>query len=155
MLRPLGKLATFSGRSDRMAFWPYMVLLALLYLCGMAATFGGVAAFHVILPAMFILAGLLVVLAYAAVVRRMHDVGWSGWWMTAYVVLVWIFIGSAFAFRASAEAGNAGAMLIVGLSTIFNLAQSGLALLIFVVCCFGSSGPNRFGAVPIDKVVPQ
>ena len=85
---PLGRLLEFEGRSAPADFWPYMLLLVAIYVVGFALMFAHVA-YGIGSPvaSMFALVAALIILAFAAVVRRLHDVGWSGRWMVAYVLM--------------------------------------------------------------------
>jgi uncharacterized membrane protein YhaH (DUF805 family) len=85
MIAPVGRLLEFDGRSTRAEHWPYMGLLIAIYVIGVVlAVPAGPGA---MISAMYVLTLILVLLASASVVRRLHDVGWSGRWMAAYVVM--------------------------------------------------------------------
>jgi uncharacterized membrane protein YhaH (DUF805 family) len=70
MTAPPSDGAGLGGRMRRADSWPYMLLVAGIYgvvlMCGLTAA--------------------LILLAFAAAVRRLHDVGWSGRWMGPYVL---------------------------------------------------------------------
>src|SRR6185436_4072398 len=78
--------ATFSGRSSRSAYW-YWVLFA--FIVGVVATIIDIAIGSRIVSVITSLALLLPGLAVT--VRRLHDIGRSGWWVL--IVLV-PFIGA-------------------------------------------------------------
>ena len=152
LFAPLTRLLDFRGRTRRAEFWPYILLLVTIYLLGWVflfaggmrgGPFGGV-------MVLFLLVGLLALLAFAAAVRRVHDVGWSGWWVGAYVLLTLLFITFAFYSRARALAGDQGMMLdYFPLVAALGLFQNGLGLLLLVLCVLdGTPGPNRFGQDP-------
>jgi uncharacterized membrane protein YhaH (DUF805 family) len=157
MVAPFSAATRFSGRSTRGEFWPYMLSLVILYIVvfviGVAAMFNGVASpVAIMFPAL----GILILLAWAAVARRMHDVDWSGRWMTAYVVATFIFIALFFCFYAAAMTPGSepqfGIMIpAMAVSMIANV----LGLLILVICVLeGTRGDNRFGPDPLDKTRP-
>lgn len=159
LFAPLTRLLDFRGRTRRAEFWPYLLLLAGIYLLGFVFLFmggmrGGLLGGVMVL---FLLVGLLALLAFAATVRRVHDVGWSGWWVGAYVLLTLLFIANALYSRARVLAGDQGMMmdyfpLIAGLA----LFQNGLGLLLLVLCVLdGTPGPNRFGPDPKGRSVTQ
>jgi len=161
-LSPLGRLLDFGGRSRRADFWPFMVLLVALYLVGFAGAASGALRFihpSPVLP-LFALVGILVLLAFAAVVRRLHDVGWSGRWMAAYVLVTVAFIAFFIWWRlgiAQAPGGEPPVRLmrIMPLMMIVTAATNGLGLLVFVLCLLeGTAGPNRYGADPKGRSAP-
>ena len=82
----LRKYATFEGRASRSEYWWFQLLLFLLSVAGsllgtFAETLGGLVLLAVVLG--------LFVPNLAVTVRRMHDVGWSGWWL----LLIWVPFG--------------------------------------------------------------
>jgi uncharacterized membrane protein YhaH (DUF805 family) len=143
---PLGRLLDFGGRSPRAEFWPYMGLLLALYVAGFAL----VAAFDLRMTYVFGLVGALVLLAFAAVVRRLHDVGWRGWWMGAYVLYVVGWMILVFYSRYRALHGEEGlALRFAPVLMPLALVQTLLAILVFVLCTLdGTPGPNRYGPDP-------
>lgn len=88
MLRPLARYLDFMGRSRRSEFWQFYLLIILLT---MACVVGGVIierttpltgneiGFHMV----GLLDVVIVVPLFAVMVRRLHDVGKSGWWIFA------------------------------------------------------------------------
>lgn len=97
MFEPLRKYADFSGRARRKEYWLFMLfvwvlLTVLLWLAGpypdsVVATAGGLLGFvHVgfvntTLATVAAVVSLLLLLPTIAVtVRRLHDIGWTGWW---------------------------------------------------------------------------
>ena len=124
------RYSEFRGRSSRAEFWWCVAALflanALLMLVAWALPSAGS-----LVSSCFALA---IMIPYAAMlVRRLHDIGWSGWWvagvfslslaasaMAAYEALAWMPLVSAAGF---------------------------LALL--ALCALpGQKGPNRYGPVP-------
>ena len=73
---PWKKYATFSGRSRRSEFWifwlgTFVISIVLQALTRLAAP----------LMIVYIIFGLAVIIPYISVtVRRLHDIGRSGWW---------------------------------------------------------------------------
>ncbi|MGB3408857.1 MAG: DUF805 domain-containing protein [Jannaschia sp.] len=79
----LRKYAGFEGRASRAEYWWFQVFIVV----AVAAS--------VILGSLSDIAGAVLMLcvgfglvlpSFAATVRRMHDVGWSGWWILASVL---------------------------------------------------------------------
>ena len=93
----LSKYATFSGRARRSEYWWFLLFIVLVYAAAIAADAAlglmvlyGVAFFALLLPNL------------AVSVRRLHDVGRSGWWLLltlvpfgALVLLLWAVQDSA------------------------------------------------------------
>jgi uncharacterized membrane protein YhaH (DUF805 family) len=132
-----------------------MLLLLAIYILGFLVVFAllpfgtGSPVAH-----MYALVAGLVLLAFAAVVRRLHDVGWSGRWMAAYLLLVLAFIAFFYYWRYAMihdpyGPDNASLFRFMPLIMIFGLAMNGIGLLLFIVCLLpGTAGPNRHGPDP-------
>lgn len=87
-LEPLNKYATFEGRARRKEFWQFAVFVFLVQLVlgvidRMIGTFsigaefgllGGVFSLFVLIPSI------------AVTVRRLHDIGRTGWWFFLYLI---------------------------------------------------------------------
>jgi uncharacterized membrane protein YhaH (DUF805 family) len=157
MFAPLGQLIDFGGRTAPRDFWPYMFLLAAIYVLGFALMF---ASFLSLIGApvadMFGLTACLILLACAAVVRRLHDVGWSGRWMATYALMACAFIGFFFFQRYGLTqdpygSNNVSLFRWMPLLMLFSLAMNLIGLLVFVLCLLpGTAGPNRYGPDPRD-----
>lgn len=98
------KYATFSGRASRAEFWWFALfnILAALMVLNLVASFAGPDAGTTVVM-IYNLAILLPSLAVGA--RRLHDMGYTGWWQLLHVtglgsliLLVWMMF-----------AGNPGA----------------------------------------------
>ena len=79
----IGHYAVFSGRSPRSAFWFAFVFLGSLHA---VLSYGMM---HGVLPDS-VAYGVFVMTAVpfcAVVVRRLHDIGMSGWWFVGYICL--------------------------------------------------------------------
>jgi len=88
MLRPLARYLDFMGRSRRSEFWQfYLLILLLTALCVVGGVIierttqlpGNEIGFHMV----GYLDVVITVPVFAVMVRRLHDVGKSGWWLLA------------------------------------------------------------------------
>ena len=158
---PFGCLTAFAGRTRRADYWPYMLLLFAIYVAGTILTlFVMFARLGLSMGPAFALPGLVGLLAFAATVRRLHDVGWSGWWVGAYLFLLLAFIAHAFYWRfvemPQLEPGDRSSLYrFFPLLMTVNLAMWGLGVLIFVLAVLdGTPGPNRYGPDPKGRTPP-
>ncbi|MDR0232517.1 MAG: DUF805 domain-containing protein [Dysgonamonadaceae bacterium] len=83
-LKVLKQYADFSGRARRTEFWMFvlfnaiiMSVLAFVMIAGLASRGGGLSGLGIFLYSIYALA--MVVPSLAVVVRRLHDIGKSGW----------------------------------------------------------------------------
>ena len=152
MFAPFGRLLQFSGRSAPADFWPYMLVLVAIYIAGFAFVFATRPyGFGSTVADQFGLTLVLILLAFAAVVRRLHDVGWSGWWMAAYVLMAFAFIAFFFYWRyglthTPLDSQGPSLFRFMPLLTLFSAAMNGTGLLIFVLCLLpGKDSSNGYG----------
>ena len=177
-------LLDFSGREDRLSFWPYaaavfgivMVLSMLAVVPSMFATMRSMQEYAEKHPEnvtvtqgpgqysiqvhegdltpdfgpmfwMIALAFFVAVILYAAaVVRRLHDTGRSGWWGVMplpFVVFSLVAMPQVFASAGAGDGGSLGLFFAVFFSNMLYI----IALIILVVLLAGESkeGPNRVG----------
>ncbi|UZK68651.1 DUF805 domain-containing protein [Sphingomonas sp. S1-29] len=127
MLLPLRRYADFKGRSRRREYWMFVLLvMAVVAAAGLAmiATAGSFASEREMQTRFTVWAGFallpLIVPLIAVTVRRLHDLGLSGWWLLAFFV--------------------AGAIPMI--DTLAALAQ------IIVMALPGRKADNRFGTDP-------
>ncbi len=134
----------FSGRSGRAEYWQFIALMAVLVAIALTFDIAADASY----PTLTILVMLVFVIpAYSVTARRLHDRGYSGWWLG----VLWIFNGinamlvhlkAQAAFRPMETVYTAlGFVCLAGV-----LCISGF--LLFQVCLRGDAGINRFGAPP-------
>ena len=137
---------SFQGRANRSRFW---LTVLILY----AALFGGIllsVPFVLLGPAQYVVEGVVViaflVAAVANSVRRLHDRNRSGWWLLLIAVVPAILSVFGQALMET-ESGQ-------GLGAIFALLSLPLSLWAFVElgCLKGTTGPNRFGADPLQPL---
>lgn len=157
---PFARLTDFAGRTRRADYWPFMLVLIALYAGGFILT---LAAFATgpgpgIAPGYAVIA-LIALLAFAATVRRLHDVGWSGWWAGTCLALLLGFVGFSFYWRYGIvprlAPGEPSLFRFMPILMIVNLAMTGLGLLILVLAVLdGNPGPNRYGPDPKGRTRP-
>jgi len=104
MFAPFRKYADFSGRSRRKEYWLFQLLLLTVY---MAFTFAfSSQSEDAGFGALAFIAGLaLVIPSIAVAVRRMHDIGKSGWWLCVGFIPI---IGGIWQLALLLTAGNRG-----------------------------------------------
>lgn len=87
-LKPWQAYATFSGRAQRMEYWTFFfVNFAIFILLGILGTVPGFETAAAIVYLLFLIATFLPSLAVA--VRRLHDIGRSGWWvLLAFIPII-------------------------------------------------------------------
>lgn len=145
ILMPFQRLTDFSGRSRRMEFWLFW--LSALILQMITSYIDAVTSQPLIAGGMgsITLAVTLILLAPAATVgiRRLHDIGRSGWWMLLFGLpyLGWLV---------SVDSGSQGvvaalALLVGTIILLVLLVQPGTA-------ADNAYGPNPKGGVADVKV---
>jgi uncharacterized membrane protein YhaH (DUF805 family) len=164
----LGKYSTFSGRASRSEFWWFSLIMGLLYL-----------AYALGLPFMFVkslpsettkalffralLLGapiLLVLLPWAAAgFRRLHDIGWPGWFFLIPLgltllsmplfYLFWFMAGDQ---APSSDVQFATAQLLAFAWMVMRWATwpAWIVLAIFLARP-GEDAPNRYGQPPMAE----
>ncbi|SDE10453.1 Uncharacterized membrane protein YhaH, DUF805 family [Paracoccus isoporae] len=135
---------TFSGRARRAEYWWYMLFYVLVsFVLGFVEVAAGIspdADTPGPISSVFALANFLPGLAVN--VRRLHDVGRSGWWLLAPAVPAILAI--------SMTAVTAGLMAPIGM--ILLIGTLVIYLLIFVWTVTRSHpGTNRFGPSPLEQ----
>ncbi len=75
-------------------------------------------------------------------VRRLHDVGWSGWWLALYAFIS--FVLPFFTLTQGLSASGSGISTIIG--NLIWMADYGLAIFLFVLMLVDSKrGANKYG----------
>lgn len=145
-LMALGKYSQFGGRSQRKEFWYFFLFYALF-----AIPFGLTDVFLIGIPILGTIYFLVFLIPSIAVgVRRLHDMGRSGWWMLLYAGLVLQQIMNSimgFSGRVSQEMVQASAIFGIG------GAVGGIVLIVFMVRK-SQPGHNRYGPDPRDDASP-
>jgi len=137
------KYATFSGRASRSEFWwftlfyylflifdliLFFIILAVLDQAGLVDKPSDPVSLLMITLAGIVWLGLLIP-AFAVTARRLHDRGYSGWWILGY------YVGSS----------------LIGVIPILGafLALCAWIGAVVILSQVGDAGTNRFGANPL------
>ena len=158
-----GKYATFSGRSTRAEYWWVQLFNLIIYVviyglpvCYLLAT--GSSSYELLFnqPMLLSAAGVILIIyglailipGIALTVRRLHDIGRSGWWYLGFVLAIYAVYGLMFmsVFQAALGHGTRG------FSGITIVAATILMLVVMVVwlvwLCTPSAPDNEYGPNP-------
>lgn len=138
LIRSFRSYANFRGRASRSEFWIFCgCLLFVLVLIVGAAAWGG-------LPLRVVLPVVVAVCAFpywSVAVRRLHDTGRSGWWMTGYLAL-WFAAGG---FSCFPEEVDASVWLFRSRILILAILFVYLAFMFYWWCLPGEPKANKYG----------
>ena len=140
------KYAVFSGRACRSEFW-YFYLFYILVAFGLSFL-------SIRIPVakyLYILFGLGVFLPYTAVtVRRLHDIGKSGWFLLIFMVVIFLISMLMFLIiDIIAPTVEGSSMTVFIVYSIFVLIVLALAIWLIVWLCRDSQpGENKWGPNP-------
>lgn len=136
---PLKRYSDYGGRSRRKEFWLFQLLMLILSVITGALDFA-LGIDRLILDSMgpFTLATLaaLVTPSLAVAIRRLHDIGRSGWWLMLTFVPVLGMLALLYE----------GASLLL-LSVVSLL---GMLALLYLFVLEGTRGPNAYGPDPLE-----
>lgn len=136
------KYATFSGRATRSEFWYFQLFLLLVNIA--------LNIMSLVSPGFFMVISVLwgfgvMIPALAVAVRRLHDVGKSGW----YVLLSFagsVLMGIAFSMWVGAALSDSGGGGLGFFGFVMFMAGIGLFVWqIVLYCTRGTPGPNQYG----------
>jgi len=160
MLMPYRRYAEFSGRSRRMEFWMFMllmlivetVIIAVIAAGGIsvfsrltagggvgaspalgAASFGPLFWIGIIVFCVWLLATIIPYIAVT--VRRLHDRNMTGWYMLGFFVVIAIL----------SRLGSLGSLLVF-------VVEIGW---IVILALPGTQGPNKYGPDPLGHADPE
>ena len=140
------KYATFSGRARRSEFW-YFYLFYILVASGLSF----LSLMIPIAKYLYILFGLGVFLPNTAVtVRRLHDIGKSGWILLIFMVATLLISMMVFLFIDIIVPTNEGSSMTVFIvHSLFVFIVFALAIWLIVCLCKDSQpGENKWGPNP-------
>ena len=150
-LRAFQRYFDFSGRSGRAEYWQFVGIITASLLM---ALFIDAAAGNITNPVLTIIVGLaLVIPGYALATRRMHDRGYSGWWVAtcaglAVFRLLVVYTAGQNAYTSVGDALGTFAKLL----EYVLLGLNGFAL--FQAVKRGEPDSNRYGPAPGDADGP-
>ena len=139
-LMALKKYAQFGGRSQRKEFWYFFLFYSLF-----SIPFGVVDMFLIgtsILGTIYFLVFLTPSLAVG--VRRLHDMGRSGWWMLLYTGIVLQQLASGVKVSGRGVSGEAVVAIVFVVAAV-----CAVVLIVFMVRK-SQPGRNRYGPGPTD-----
>lgn len=143
-IRPLKHYAELSGRAPRAEYWWYILgtTLAGLAFEWLDSLFGGmtVGAYG---PLSLISTIMLLVPGFTVTVRRLHDIGRSGWWMLLSISWYGLLVLPATMTDEEMQQLDLSLML----AGIGFLLVSGVVMLVFMITR-GDEGSNRYGPDP-------
>lgn len=145
------KYAVFSGRARRSEFW-YFYLFYILVAFGLSF----LSIWIPVAKYLYILFGLGVFLPYTAVtVRRLHDIGKSGWILLIFMVVIFLISMLMFLIiDIIAPTIEGSSMTVFIVYSIFVLIVLALAIWLIVWLCRDSQpGENKWG--PNPKEIPS
>ncbi len=160
----LRNYANFSGRATRMEYWSFALINSLLcfalmfvlvFIGILGGSLAGESAGKALGGALIAIGVILFIVWYLAMlvpmlsvyVRRLHDVGWSGWWVLANFLSS--FLPIIIALIAAAVTGDdmeepTGIFMVLLLLSY--IASYGLGILLFVLTLLDSQrGTNKYG----------
>ncbi len=179
MLQPLAKYAEFNGRSRRSEFWLWILFRILLGMAlgtvALMTVFSGINFEHpepeqfmgryfTIMPLFSLINIGLFIPTLAVAVRRLHDIGRTGWWIVMPIVVMVVGMTLFFIIfgtqlfplitsgqeHMSDEQGLKFVMTMFGsmfLCVFLPILIAEIVMLVFYVT-EGKRGPNRFGNDP-------
>ena len=145
------KYAVFSGRARRSEFW-YFYLFYILVAFGLSF----LSIWFPVVKYLYILFGLGIFLPYTAVtVRRLHDIGKSGWILLIFMVAALLISMLMFLFiDIIAPTNESSSMTVFIVYSLFVFIVLALAIWLIVWLCKDSQpGENKWG--PNPKEVPS
>ncbi|MBQ4520012.1 MAG: DUF805 domain-containing protein [Bacteroidaceae bacterium] len=173
ILETLKHNCSFKGRASRSEFWGwilgvFLVILALSFLGSFLSHFLRDAPFsfpkplvitgRVLFGAFLFVAYIYVLVrTYALQTRRLHDIGWSGWWVFAdyifgcIVLIGGMAIGVYIVKNGGLENFKPSIImsLLIILLTLLNWFRLLYSLFLLVLCCLKSQPEeNRYGVKP-------
>lgn len=132
------KYATFSGRARRSEYWWWFLFQCLMGLLSLIPILGWIIAVALILPNL------------AINVRRLHDVGRTGWWLLApygFSLLGGILLGAGALVGLGGHGSSGGITAVIGAIALLGGIITGIMLFIWDL---SDSKPetNQYGPSP-------
>ena len=163
MLLPYRRLyRAIEGRASRSEYWWFILMMVVVYIAffalmlslGVAGSManpdrmpalmaGAGSAFMILVIPFYIWALLSSAAAFAVLIRRVHDLGYSGWFIAIY------YAGFFVVGLISAALGLVSPMLSSALFALYAIAG------IVVLALPGTKGPNKYGEDPLGVANAQ
>jgi len=147
---PFKRYADFAGRSPRAEYWWYLLMMGIAgFLLGIAdVVFVGRTVYGNYGPLGLLFTLACIVPGVAVLVRRLHDIGRTGWWALVRVPSV--------AFILSGGSPAQAMAMLKSVPTLVQIAIGGTYVVIaFIVFFFviteGEGAPNRYGPDPYGE----
>lgn len=151
----LAQYATFSGRAMRSEYWWFYLFTVIVSI----VTAGIDALLNTVFDNGFGVVGLVTSLAlllptWAVTVRRLHDMGRTGWWVLLPLVLTLalVVMGFVAVFVLVLNFGGGDASLTwlvtVPILVLVLLTVASLIVLLVFLCQGSEAGPNKYGPSP-------
>jgi len=148
----LGQYATFSGRASRSEFWWFTLFMVLASIVAEIVDRGLLGFDGDFTPVGYAVSLGLLLPSLAVTVRRLHDIGRTGWWLLGYFLVsvlsvVLVAVGFYFSLDADAEFvfSPLGVSLIAG--GVMVLLAAFVVWLVMMVKA-GDPAPNQYGPPP-------
>ena len=149
------KYVIFEGRARRKEYWMFVLFSYIFTFAAMAADEILTGAYSSGKPKFITSVFLLFIFlpALTVWVRRLHDIGKSGWWVAgcyaAYIVLTGIMIVGAVGFAAT----NSVPLGILAIAPYVVLLAIAIWMLVWL-CRDSQPGPNAYGPYPKEIAQP-
>lgn len=169
MILPLKRYFDFKGRSRRKEYWMYtlfvfLVTIVLTILDDVLGLGGSVTGETDLSGASVAASGAMsggwltnifavatFIPGIAVLVRRLHDIDRTGWWVLLLFGLIVIGAGAmGFGMAQAVTSGGMGAVGILGIVSLIAGMLLGIVMLVWA-CTAGTPGPNRFGEDPLGQ----
>lgn len=164
-LKAIHNYANFSGRASRSDYWYFILFNAIFAI--IASFLDKILGFSLVSPKLdpsgmqpalsygyiYVIYALAVFIPGLSVtVRRLHDVGKSGWWYVGFMVYtVIVAIILMVTLVGSMVGGTMGTSFpIAAVVAVFTLLAAGVWFLI-LMCTKGNPGENKWGANPLEE----
>lgn len=145
------KYAHFKGRANRKEYWGFFIIAVVLNLlfCGFLSTAGLKPEIFGILSGIYLLIYLLP--WFGVLVRRMHDVNVSGWWLfgmlIAPIILLTIVaaVGAIVQYTGENPTANSSVKTLFYVLAGFSILGSFITFFLIIPLISGSKKENKYG----------
>lgn len=148
----LNKFINFEGRASRSEYWFFMLFLLILAILSFLLDYmffgiadGGTGLFGIIYYLFALIPGSSVT------VRRLHDVGKSGWFYGGYLIFCFVF-SIVFYGGLLVAATNAGLLALIPLSILGIVLICCTFYLLYLMIVPGDQNANLYGENPLNYI---